>query len=75
MVLLSGLWDPKDIPNSRQNRCKKKLFCENAMTRDMEVARSVLWAPVYTEAQMSLLCKQSEPRGEAHSGVIDLSTR
>ena len=45
------------------------------MTRDMEVARSVLWAPVYTEAQMSLLCKQSEPRGEAHSGVIDLSTR
>jgi len=31
------------------------------MTRDMEVALSVLWAPVYTEAQMSLLCKQSEP--------------
>ena len=31
------------------------------MTRDVEVARSVLWAPVYTEAPVSLLCKQSEP--------------
>ena len=31
------------------------------MTRDIEVARSVSRAPVYSEAQMSLLCKQSEP--------------
>ena len=61
LVLLSGLWDLKDILSSRQNRSKNKLFCENAMTRDIEVARSVLWAPVYTEAPVSLLCKQSEP--------------
>ena len=27
----------------------------------MEVARSVLWVPDYTEAPVSLLCKQSEP--------------
>ena len=46
LVLLSGLWNQKDIINSRQNLSKNKLFCENAMTRDMEVARSGLLAPV-----------------------------
>ena len=32
-VLLTGLWDFKDILNSRQNRSKNKLVCENAVTR------------------------------------------
>ena len=32
-VLLTGLWNLKDIPNSRQNRSKNKLVCENAVTQ------------------------------------------
>jgi len=31
--LLTGLWDFKDILNSRQNRSKNKLVGENAVTR------------------------------------------
>ena len=43
---LTGLWNLKDIQNSRQNRSKNKLFRENER---MEVARSELWAPVQTK--------------------------
>ena len=32
-VLMNGLWDLKDILNSRQNRSKNKLVSENAVTR------------------------------------------
>ena len=32
-ILLTGLWDLKDILNSRQNRPKNKLVRENAVTR------------------------------------------
>ena len=32
-VLLTGLWNLKDIQNSRQNRSKNKLVRENAVTR------------------------------------------
>ena len=45
-VLLTGLWNSKDIQNSRQNRSKNKLFRENEC---MEVARSELWAPVQSK--------------------------
>jgi len=44
--LLTGLWNLKEIQNSRQNRSKNKLIRENAVTRT-EVARSGLWAPGY----------------------------
>ena len=44
--MLTGLWNLKDIQNSRQNRSKNKLFGENER---MEVARSELWAPVQTK--------------------------
>ena len=33
LVLMTGLWDLKDILNSPQNRSKNKLASENAMTR------------------------------------------
>ena len=45
-VLLTGLWNLKDIQNSRQNRSKNKLVRENAVTCT-EVALSGLWAPGY----------------------------
>ena len=35
-VLMSGLWDLKDIVNSRQNRSKNKLVSENSVTRAHE---------------------------------------
>ena len=41
LVLLTGLWDSKDILNSRQNRFENKMVRENAV----EVARSRVWAP------------------------------
>ena len=44
--MLTGLWNSKDIQNSRQNRSKNKLFRENEC---MEVARSELWAPVQSK--------------------------
>ena len=31
-VVLTGLWNLKDVQNSRQNRSKNKLVHENAMT-------------------------------------------
>ena len=43
--LMTGLWDLKDIVNSRQNCSKNKLVGENAVADQMEVARSGLWAP------------------------------
>ena len=49
-VLLTGLWNSKDIKNSRPNRSKNKLFRENEC---MEVARSELWAPVQTKSYHS----------------------
>ena len=33
LVLLTGLWDLKDILNSRQNRSKKTIVSENAVKR------------------------------------------
>ena len=33
LVLMTGLWDLKDILNSPQNRSKNKLVSENAMTQ------------------------------------------
>ena len=33
LVLVSSLWDLKDILNSRQNRSKNKLVSENTVTR------------------------------------------
>ena len=45
-VLLTGLWNLKEIQNSRQNRSKNNLVHENAVTCT-EVARSQLWAPGY----------------------------
>ena len=33
LVLMTGLWDLKDILNLPQNRSKNKLVSENAMTR------------------------------------------
>ena len=33
LVLMTGLWDLKDLLNSRQNRSKNKVVSENAMTR------------------------------------------
>ena len=39
--MLTGLWDFKDILNSRQNRSENKLVRENAV----EVARSKKWSP------------------------------
>ena len=43
---MTGLWNLKDIQNSRQNRSKNKLVRKNAVTRAyMEVTRSGLWAP------------------------------
>ena len=33
LVLVIGLWDLKDILNSRQNRSKNKLVSENTVTR------------------------------------------
>ena len=32
-VVLTGLWNLKDVQNSRQNRSKNKLVHENAVTR------------------------------------------
>ena len=43
-VMLTGLWNLKDIQNSRQNRSKNKLVRVNAVTKRMEVARSGSWA-------------------------------
>ena len=43
--MLTGLWNLKDIQNSRQNRSKNKLVRENALTKRMEVAFSELGAP------------------------------
>ena len=43
--MLTGLWNLKDIQNSRQNRSKNKLVRENAVTKRREVALSALWAP------------------------------
>ena len=40
-VLLTGLWDLKDILNSRTNRSENKLVRESAV----EVAPSRVWAP------------------------------
>ena len=31
--MLTDLWNLKDIQNSRQNRSKNRLVCENAVTR------------------------------------------
>ena len=39
--MLTGLWNLKDIQNSRQNRPKNKLVRENAVTKRMEVALSL----------------------------------
>ena len=41
----TGLWDFKDILNSRQNRSKFKLVLENAVIEYMDVARFRVWAP------------------------------
>ena len=36
LVSMTGLWNMKDILNSRKNRSKNKLVSENAVTRERE---------------------------------------
>ena len=43
--MLTGLWDLKDILNSRQNRPKNKLVRENAVARVHGICSLRLWAP------------------------------
>ena len=70
-VLMSGLWDLKDIVNSRQNRSKNKLVSENSVTPAHENCslrvpggrgRWVLfsyrnWADSHDAADFALGCK------------------
>ena len=70
-VLMFGLWDLKDIVNSRQNRSKNKLVSENSVTRAHENCslrvpggrgRWVLfsyrnWADSHDAADFALGCK------------------
>lgn len=47
----SGLWDLKDVLNSRQNRFKNRRVRENAVIPELskEVSLSGLWAPAEIE--------------------------
>lgn len=47
----SGLWDLKDVLNSRQNRFKNRRARENAVIPELskEVSLSGLWAPAEIE--------------------------
>ena len=58
-VLLTGLWDFKDILNSRQDRSKNKLVRKNAVTRVHGSCSLQIRAPGYVCLFVCFFCESS----------------